>query len=377
MSARLWGALLMSGITLWGRCSPADSAAALGALQAQLRAVIEQVRAQARMSVVVTDGAGRRYFEHAAEQPLVPASVTKLFWSVAALAVFGDSAVVTTRVCADAPLHADGTLRGNLYLVGGGDALLSLQELEELAFQLFRRGLRRVTGAVLADGSLFDEQRNRLQYSGDTDPVEPLPPITALGFERNTVRVILTAARGRISAQTVPASPAFVVDATGVRIGKARRGQRASLRVRSRVRGSVQYIVLSGRVARQGTWSLSVPMEKPEAATAATFAQRLRAVGVRIEGGSGEGRCPPTAMVLAVWERPLRELLSVINKDSDNFVAEHLLKLLGARAPGEGTQAERAGSCGRSSSAGACRAENVLSGMAPGCRAATESAQKT
>jgi len=309
-----------------------------------VQALVEQLQQRARVGVLVSDVAGRRYFEHGAEQLLVPASVTKLFWSVAALAVLGDSAVIRTALYADALPRADGTLSGNLYLVGGGDALLTVQELEELAAQLVRRGVRRITGAVLGDGTLFDGQRTRLQYSGDSDPVEPLPPITALGFNRNEVRVLVSATGRRVTAQTIPVSPGFVVDVSGVRIRKgARRGrQRVVLSARSVMRRGVQYIVVSGWIAARGTWSLGVPMEKPEVAAAATLVQRLRAAGIRVEGGFGEGKCPPGATLLGLWERPLAELLAAVNKESDNFVAEHLFKLLGARAAGSGTHAERA-----------------------------------
>lgn len=337
-------ALLLGGVgILQGRCLSGDSAAAVASLQARLQALVGQLQQRAHVGVLVSSVAGQRYFEHRADQLLVPASVTKLFWSAAALAVFGDSAKLRTALFADAPPQPGGIIRGNLYLVGGGDPQLTVQELEELAAQLVRQGIRHITGAVLGDGSLFDGQRNRLQYSGDIDPVEPLPPITALGFNRNEVRVILSTGGRKVVAQTVPVSPAFTVDVSGVRIRAGKRGgQRVALSVRSVLRGRVQQIILFGRVPGRGTWSLVVPIEKPELAAAATFLQRLRAAGIRVDGGFGEGRCPPTATLLGLWERPLVELLQVINKESDNFAAEHLFKLLGARASGNGTQAERA-----------------------------------
>ncbi|MDW8225065.1 MAG: D-alanyl-D-alanine carboxypeptidase/D-alanyl-D-alanine-endopeptidase [Bacteroidota bacterium] len=337
---------LMSPGVAFAHCEKPDSAAAVERLCARLRALLRPLEQRAQVGVVIADTRGRRYFEHNAGAPLTPASITKLFWTAAALATFGDSAFLCTRILADAPLEADGVVRGNLYVVGAGDALLSLQDLEELAAQLARCGVRRVTGSVFGDGSLFDNQRSRVQYSGDADVVEPLPSITALGFNRNEVRVVVNAVRGRVTAQAVPASPAFVVNVSGVRAVSAyrkRRPQRgARLSASSVVRDGIQYISIRGRVPAEGTWSLVVPMEQPEVATAATFLQRLRAAGIQVDGGFGTKECKQPQTVLAEWLRPLPQLLAVINKESDNFVAEHLFKLLGSRAVGYGVQTERA-----------------------------------
>lgn len=332
--------IALGGSPLWARCAAEDSAAALGQLRGYLQSLVHVLEQRAQVGVVIADAMGRWGFEHNADAALVPASTTKLFWTAAALALLGDTAVVRTRLVADAPVGADGVVRGNLYLIGGGDALLTVHDLEALAEQLVRRGVRRITGALLADGSLFDGQRFRVHYSGDADVVEPLPPITALGFERNQIRVLVSVVRGRLTAQTVPLSPAFRLDVSGVRVVAA--SVRARLSARSVLRGSVQSIVLRGRVPHRGTWSLLVPMERPEAAAAATLLYRLRAAGVSVEGGYGEGRCSGPAVVLAECVRPLSEVLAAINKESDNFVAEHLFKLLGATAPQGGSQVERA-----------------------------------
>lgn len=344
----MWGGILvllfLNTTVLAARCTDRDSAEALGQFQAHVQELLRSVERWARVGVVIADGSGRPYVAHNPEVPLVPASVTKLFWSAAALALMGDTATVRTRVLADAPVDAAGVVRGNLYLVGGGDAMLTVQELEELAAELVRRGVRRVTGAVLGDGSFFDGQRSRMQYSGDRELVQPLPPITALGFNRNEVRILISAVRGRVTAQTVPFSPAFVVDVSAVRVLRYRKRRQPSVRLsaQSTMQGMVQRIVLRGWVVPNGMWSLSVPMELPEAATAGTFLQRLRAAGVQVDGGFGVGVKPRDGVVLGEYRRPLAELLSVVNKESDNFLAEHLFKLVGAMAEGQGTHAEKA-----------------------------------
>jgi serine-type D-Ala-D-Ala carboxypeptidase/endopeptidase (penicillin-binding protein 4) len=92
---------------------------------------------------------------------LAPASNEKLFTTAAALLRFGASGTLATTLQA-APgteIDADGVLRGDVYLVGGGDPTLGDAGLQALADQLVARGVVRIDGGVIGDESLFDTLR--------------------------------------------------------------------------------------------------------------------------------------------------------------------------------------------------------------------------
>jgi D-alanyl-D-alanine carboxypeptidase/D-alanyl-D-alanine-endopeptidase (penicillin-binding protein 4) len=77
---------------------------------------------------------------------------------------------------------------------------------------------------------------------------------------------------------------------------------------------------------------------RPAAEAARRLARALRAAGVRVEERSGSGRAPADGRLLAsVKSPPLRDLISLINVPSDNFMAEVLVKALGARSGAGGT----------------------------------------
>ena len=81
---------------------------------------------------------------------------------------------------------------------------------------------------------------------------------------------------------------------------------------------------------------------KPALAAIGTFRRLLRGYGVTT-GPVGLGRTPDTATVLATSESAtLRNLIAVMDRDSDNFRAEMLLKELGAEAGTGGTSASGA-----------------------------------
>jgi serine-type D-Ala-D-Ala carboxypeptidase/endopeptidase (penicillin-binding protein 4) len=77
---------------------------------------------------------------------------------------------------------------------------------------------------------------------------------------------------------------------------------------------------------------------KPAAQAARQLAKVLRGEGIRVEGRSGAGTTPENATQLAsVDSPPMRDLIRLTNVPSDNFLAEMLVKNLGASFGGAGT----------------------------------------
>ena len=88
----------------------------------------------------------------------VPASIEKLFTTSTALLRYGTEGTLTTRVAMDG-LVVGGVLRGDLYLIGGGDPTLGAATLRALAEEVRYRGITRIEGRVYGDESLFDSRR--------------------------------------------------------------------------------------------------------------------------------------------------------------------------------------------------------------------------
>ena len=109
---------------------------------------------------------------------LVPASLMKIVTAVAALEVMGPDGVYTTEVFVrsdDLASAADGTLRGDVYLLGGGDPVLntprygeripdpvSFTDVSELADRVSQsltdRGIRRIVGRIVGDDSRYPDR---------------------------------------------------------------------------------------------------------------------------------------------------------------------------------------------------------------------------
>lgn len=278
-------------------------------------------------------------------QLLTPASTTKLFSTFAAFYTLGSEYNVPTAVYTDVEKVENGVINGNLYLVGGGDPLLTTANIEQLAEQVRNLGIKKVTGNVYGDASYFDDITDRYKYSGDYDEVENVSPVSALSLNRNEVTVVITSGSTpgeRVRVQTVPVSDAFsfVVNATV----KGGRKSRPSISVRqSTASNGKQIFTISGTIPPRRTVSYNYIVSNPALVAAGVLYSRLEASGVKIVGKSDVHTAPSAkSHVLTAFYRPLGEIAAYVNKNSDNFGAEHIFKMVGGTVHEENNTATAA-----------------------------------
>lgn len=123
---------------------------------------------------------GALVYDLSAHQPLFslhadvarpPASVEKLYTTLALLRMLGPNARLQTTVLGSGRLSRHGVWHGDLYLRGGGDPTFGDGAFNrvweegygptatQLVDQLKQAGIRRVNGRVIGDASLFDSHR--------------------------------------------------------------------------------------------------------------------------------------------------------------------------------------------------------------------------
>jgi D-alanyl-D-alanine carboxypeptidase/D-alanyl-D-alanine-endopeptidase (penicillin-binding protein 4) len=140
--------------------APAAGAVDRAGLRSTLNTLHNRLGPVAGAYVVdLTDGSV--LYAHRDSLALAPASNEKLFVTSTALLRFGAAGTLTTALAA-APgteVDDDGVLRGDLYLVGGGDPTLGDAGLAALADDLVKAGVTRIDGGVVGDESAFDTLR--------------------------------------------------------------------------------------------------------------------------------------------------------------------------------------------------------------------------
>jgi D-alanyl-D-alanine carboxypeptidase/D-alanyl-D-alanine-endopeptidase (penicillin-binding protein 4) len=111
-------------------------------------------------------------FTDNANRDRIPASNQKLFTTAAFLAEFGPKGRLETRVYVKGKLSGrrDSVVKGDLVLVGDGDPAFGTPDfarernqpvtrVSQLARNVARAGVKRITGRVLADDTIFDRER--------------------------------------------------------------------------------------------------------------------------------------------------------------------------------------------------------------------------
>ncbi|GAA1987870.1 D-alanyl-D-alanine carboxypeptidase/D-alanyl-D-alanine endopeptidase [Kitasatospora viridis] len=318
--------------------------AATPALGADLDRLLADPRlAGAGVSVLVSDAAtGQVVYQHDPDALLLPASTLKTVTAAAALDLLGPDHRFSTQVLAAGP-RTGGRLDGDLVLRGGGDPSLQESDLDALAARVAAAGVTEVTGGVLADASRYDGVPLGAAWAWDDQAAYYSPQISALTLTTDSdddvgsVRLTLTpdAASGRPAAvRTTPAQAPVRISG---QVATGAPGSAGTVQVDRRPGGNE--LVLSGSLpAGAGPTEEWVAIDDPARLAGTVFAAALARHGVAVRGGLREQPAPAGAAVLAAHDSPtLAELLPPFLKLSNNGIAEHLVKEIGAVRGGSGS----------------------------------------
>jgi PBP4 family serine-type D-alanyl-D-alanine carboxypeptidase len=313
-------------------------------LQAEIDALldVEWLR-YSYCGVVVRDlQSGETLYKRDAERMLIPASNMKLIISAAALHLLGEDYRFRTRVWARGTLSPDGTLQGDLILQGMGDATLELRDLQSLAQRVREAGVRRVAGYLLYDDSWLDADRYGFGWNSDDEPFGYQAQMSALCAERNAVRLFAKPAAQVGEPAVIRIEPETDYVEIVNRTHTVAQGTRDASIDATRTRARNQIIVYGTIALGAAEVALGrYAVENPSHYAAHLFRQALQAAGVSVERGVAPNMTPlePASLNFLAEHRspPMREVVALINKPSDNLLTEITLKVIGKEKRGVGT----------------------------------------
>ncbi len=288
---------------------------------------------RARAGIFVAEvETGAVVYARDADVLLNPASNVKLVTSAAALARLGPGFRFATEFLVDAGAQAGPTVKA-LYVRGKGDPTVVTERLWAIAGELQHLGIGRVA-EVVVDDAYFDDVRSGPGYDQETGDHAYLAPAGALSLNFNAVAVHVrpgARARARGVVELEPASDHLELENRTVTVARGPR----RIKVSAVARNGRQRIVVEGRVplgSRAGAvWR---KIDDPAAYFGSTLARLLELRGVKV-GRVRHGAVPAGARLVHVAESDtLGEIVRRLNKTSNNFVAEQLLKTLGAETRG-------------------------------------------
>ncbi len=272
---------------------------------------------------------GSVVFAKDADALMNPASNVKLVTAAAALARLGPEYRFDTEFLVEpGPTDRSRTL----WIRGKGDPSITTERLHAMASELAHLGLREV-GDLVLDDSWFDPERLAPGFEQEVSDRAYAAPTGALSLNANAVGVYLraSASGGRAVVELEPPSDYFEV--VNAAVGASSRARRAS--VSSQWTGSQQRITVRGTVPVSGEWAVWKRIDNPPLYFGYTFKRILEMHGIRVRGKPKLGAVPERARLLYVAQSETFDLvLKRMNKYSSNFVAEQLMKTLGAEVKG-------------------------------------------
>jgi D-alanyl-D-alanine carboxypeptidase/D-alanyl-D-alanine-endopeptidase (penicillin-binding protein 4) len=306
----------------------ADDGTLASALQAFLRVPALQ---GARVGVAIEDLAtGKRLAEHAPNTALVPASNQKLLISAAALDHWGPAHRFETPVLAEGEL-ADGVLDGTLWIVGQGDPSWVSESLWKLAEELRLLGVREIRGGIGVDATRFDA----LRFHPDWEPVSSrayYAPVSALAANYSSFRIDVVPGEHVGAPAIVRIAPLTPYFRTAVDALTLSGGGNLSLDIDVLSDGSGERVRVAGSLsAERTTTTYWRAVALPERYAVAVLRAQLEGAGVRVGPGVRFGAAPANARELMRFQgESVATQVRLLDKFSNNFVAEQLTKMLGA-----------------------------------------------
>jgi serine-type D-Ala-D-Ala carboxypeptidase/endopeptidase (penicillin-binding protein 4) len=278
-------------------------------------------------------------------QFMVPASNQKLLTAAVAAAHLGWDFRFTTRVFATGPVDDDGTLLGDVVIVGTGDPTINPRHpvrwraFDDWALLLKARGVKIINGALVGDDNAFAEPGWGAGWAWDNLQYGYGAPPSALQYNENQVELMVgpgMSADTRAIISTSPLGSGLVIDH---HVTTAPPGEETRIDI-ARVPGST-YLRVHGQIAADAKpVTLTASVENPTRFYLTALREALGRHGIFVAGGVvdvDDLPIPPvldTATELFVdTSPPLTEIIDVTLKWSRNIYAETLL--LSMAAPGE------------------------------------------
>lgn len=295
---------------------------------------------------------GEPLYQRNANVLLHPASNMKLVTLATSAERLGWDFRFQTTIRSTTAVDSDGTVRGDLVVIGSGDPTIGLRHdgqvtLAHLADRVWQRGVRRIDGRVIGDGSAFGGTSYGDGWQWDDLPLSYAAPVSALVYNENTAEFVVgpgpsAGARAQMTLVDAAADLEVVNQITTAASGTARQLSidRTPEDPRVTIRGEVplgytpfkQYLAIAD----------------PPAYFARAFRQALVARGITVVGPARSSVTdPPGRLIgdeggLSIQHQspPLHEMAVTLMKVSQNLYAEVLFHALGKSMGDKATGAE-------------------------------------
>ena len=287
-------------------------------------------------------------YSHDADRLLTPASVNKLLTSSAALDKLGPDYRFSTTCTMRGSLGLDGTLAGDLILQAGGDPVSEIKTVDKdiaphlraWADSLAAHGLRHVSGNLVL--RTWPCQLESAAPGWELSDVQAgfAPPLDGFGFYSNVCHLAVLPGTTEGGNASFEIDPPFAPLHVTSNVVTSPAGTASSLTMQ--VEPEDTSVIVSGQIPlRHAPEFFWAPVQDPALYFGRAFRIAMESRGIHVDGDvvvdrTGYGAGDFGTVLFVHQSAPLSEVISVMNKESDNYLAEYVLQALAMGAGGVG-----------------------------------------
>ncbi len=293
---------------------------------------------------------GEYFYKRDENKLLLPASDLKLFTTAAGIILLGSEYRFSTNLFLRGSL--DGSIwKGDLVVQGRGDPTISGRFYDNDMFQVFNDwadslsayGIDEITGNLIGDDNAFDDVGLGTGWAWDYESNWFAAQTSALSFNDNCVDLTVSYnEKTNLPVISIQPNTKYIVIVNNV-IPVTKDSVSAISVYRER---GTNVVTVYGTIHKDDSVKTFVTVNNPTQYTMVILKDVLQKRGIKVDGFPMDVDDINTSLnyktmkkLCTTYSPPLKEIIKVINKNSQNFFAEQLLKTIGLEKEGYGTAA--------------------------------------
>lgn len=291
---------------------------------------------------------GEIIYKRNADKLFVTGSTIKLFTTAAGLLLLGEDYKYKTKIYADGDIFK-GTLYGNLIIQGSGDPTISNKFIHGNIDTIFNawcdslknKGITKISGNLLGDDNAFDDKGYGIGWMRDYEYSWFAAPAGALSFNNNLINIYI-----RPTSTDFPASLTIEPKLNNTYfLNKVltTNNDKNEIQIIKNRRNDV--ITIKGTISKDNNLVTEyLAVDDPTEYFVSVFENVLKKNNIVLQGYSTdadrEAHEIDYSEAQKIFEHksiPLKEIIKEINKNSNNFYAEQLLRTIGYEINSLGT----------------------------------------
>lgn len=259
------------------------------------------------------------------------ASVNKLFVTAAALKYLGQDYRFKTSIFSELP-DSSGVINGNLYIKGGGDPLFVSENMWFLVNKLIDIGVKEIKGKIILDDTSFpsadvyDDSNSDRAYSAK---------LSSLSVNFNSVAISASSGPSKYVSMDPDIPMLQLLDKT----------KSSSKKTNIEMRREGNKIIVSGNLNNSDYDNKVIyrNIEDPSVYFGEVLALHLKWRGIKNIGVISRGQADTKKNKLFdIESRRLNDILVEMNKFSNNYIAEQIIRAIAEKKFGKASAVDKA-----------------------------------